>query len=217
MFAGREPAGGVDRVLDSIPPAADAEVMGTGIVSVALSLDGDETLSRTLLVIAAPMWVTLAVLVPMRAGHDRVRFLADQQSSRAGAVTGVGVERGRPGDGSLELTADVAAGESEMTRRVRQQQPAAAPAASNRGRVHENAVAPDRSAVSLLHLAEQAPAEVVGAFSQLVPRGSGRAGRSGRRPGVRIAHIGEIDAPEVGRIARDFRKRCEGKGAGVSV
>ncbi len=53
MFAGREPAGGLDRVLDSIPPAAGAEVMGTGIVSVALSLDGDETLSRTLLVIAA--------------------------------------------------------------------------------------------------------------------------------------------------------------------
>jgi hypothetical protein len=96
--------------------------MGTGIVPVALSLDGDETLSRTLLVIAAPMWVTLAVLVPMRAGRDRVRFLADQQSSRAGAVTAVGVERGRPVDWSLELTADVAAGESEMTRRVRQRQ-----------------------------------------------------------------------------------------------
>lgn len=89
--------------------------MGTGILSVALSLDGDETISRTLLVTAAPMWVTLAVLVSMRAGRDHVRFLADQQSSRAGAVTGVGIERGLPGDGSLELTADVAAGESEMT------------------------------------------------------------------------------------------------------
>jgi hypothetical protein len=119
MSAGREPAGGLDRMLDCIPPAAGAEVMGTGIVSAALSLDGDERLSRTLLVIAAAMWVTLAVLVPMRAGRDRVGFLADQQSSRAGAVTGVGVERGRPGDWSLELTADVAAGEPEMTRRVR--------------------------------------------------------------------------------------------------
>jgi hypothetical protein len=100
MFAGREPAAGLDRVLDCIldcipPPAAGAEVMGNGIVSAALSLDGDETLSRTLLVIAAAMWVTLAALVPMRAGRDRVRFLADQQSSRAGAVTGVGVERRR--------------------------------------------------------------------------------------------------------------------------
>ena len=37
-----------------------------------------------------------------------------------------------------------------------------------RGCSHEKAVAPDRSAVSLLHLAEQAPAEVVGALSQLV-------------------------------------------------
>ena len=109
MFAGGQPTGGLHRELDSIPPAAGAEVMGTGIVSAALCLDGDETLSRTLLVIAAPMWVTLAVLVPMRAGRDRVRFLADQQSSRAGAVTAVGVERGRPGAWSLELTADVAA------------------------------------------------------------------------------------------------------------
>jgi hypothetical protein len=40
-------------------------------------------------------------------------------TSCAGAVTGVGVERWRLGDGSLELTGDVAAGESEMTRRVR--------------------------------------------------------------------------------------------------
>ena len=51
---------------------------------------------------------------------------------------------------------------------VRQQQPAAAPTASNRGWLAWNAVARDRSAVSLLHLAEQAPAEVVGALSQLV-------------------------------------------------
>jgi hypothetical protein len=45
--------------------------MGIGIVSAALSLDGDETLSPTLLVIAAAMSVTLAVLVPTRAGRDR--------------------------------------------------------------------------------------------------------------------------------------------------
>ena len=55
---------GLDRVLDSIPPAAGAEVMGTGVVSIALTLDGYETLSRILLVIAAVMWVTLAVLLP---------------------------------------------------------------------------------------------------------------------------------------------------------
>jgi tellurite resistance protein TehA-like permease len=42
--------------------------MGTGIVSVALSLDGEETLSRVLLVIAGVIWVTLAILLPLRSG-----------------------------------------------------------------------------------------------------------------------------------------------------
>jgi tellurite resistance protein TehA-like permease len=46
-------------VLDSIPPEAGAEVMGTGIVSVALSLDGDETISRILLAIAVITWALL--------------------------------------------------------------------------------------------------------------------------------------------------------------
>ena len=55
-----------------------------------------------------------------------------------------------------------AAGGCDAAQIVRQQQPSAAPTASNRGCLHENAVAPDRSAVSLLHLAEQAPAEVGG-------------------------------------------------------
>jgi hypothetical protein len=77
MPAARATAGGFDRVLDAIPPAAGAEVMGTGIVSVALTLDHRETLSRLLLVIAAVMWVALAVLVPLRARRDRARFLAD--------------------------------------------------------------------------------------------------------------------------------------------
>ena len=83
MSAARATAGGFDRVLDAIPPAAGAEVMGTGIVSVALSLDHHETLSRILLVIAALMWVTLAVLVPIRARRDRARFLADIQTPPA--------------------------------------------------------------------------------------------------------------------------------------
>ena len=68
---------GFDRMLDAVPPAAGAEVMGTGIVSIALTLDGYETLSRILLVIAAVMWVTLAVLVPLRARRDPERFRAD--------------------------------------------------------------------------------------------------------------------------------------------
>ena len=51
--------------------------MGTGIVSIALSLDGQKTLSQVLLGIAAGMWLTLAVLVALRVRRDRPRFLAD--------------------------------------------------------------------------------------------------------------------------------------------
>jgi hypothetical protein len=76
-------AGVLERVLDSIPPAAGAEVMGTGIVSIALSLDGHETLSRIVLVIAAVMWVTLAVLLPRRVARDRARFRADVRTPAA--------------------------------------------------------------------------------------------------------------------------------------
>jgi hypothetical protein len=83
MSAARATVGGFDRVLDAIPPAAGAEVMGTGIVSVGLSLDHHETLSRILLVIASVMWVTLAVLVPLRARRDRARFLADVRTPPA--------------------------------------------------------------------------------------------------------------------------------------
>jgi tellurite resistance protein TehA-like permease len=83
MSAVRRTSGGFDRLLDSIPPAAGAEVMGTGIVSIALTLDGYETLSRILLVIASLMWVTLAVLVPLRARRDRERFLADTRTPPA--------------------------------------------------------------------------------------------------------------------------------------
>jgi Voltage-dependent anion channel len=77
MPSGRVTASVFDRLLDAVPPAAGAEVMGTGIVSIALSLDGHETLSRILLAIAGLMWVALAVLVPLRARRDPDRFRAD--------------------------------------------------------------------------------------------------------------------------------------------
>jgi hypothetical protein len=51
----------------------------------------------------------------------------------------------------------------------------------------------------------------------VVLRGGDRRCQFARRPGVRIAHIGDVDAPEVGRIARDFRKRGEENGADLSV
>ena len=92
MSASRASAGTLDRVLDAIPPAAGAEVMGTGIISIALTLDGHETLSRILLVIAAAMWVTLAVLVPLRARRDPDRFRADIRTPPAlTSVAGTGV------------------------------------------------------------------------------------------------------------------------------
>ena len=53
MVGSRLTAGGLGRTLDSITPAAGAEVMGTGIVSIALSLDGREMLSRAMLICAA--------------------------------------------------------------------------------------------------------------------------------------------------------------------
>lgn len=65
------------RLLDSIPPASGAVVMGTGIVSVALLLDGRHTLSQILLILAAISWLALAVLLPARALRDRQRFAVD--------------------------------------------------------------------------------------------------------------------------------------------
>lgn len=65
------------RVLNAIPPASGATVMGTGIVSVALLLDGRHVLSAILLVLDGLIWLALAVLLPARALIDRRRFAAD--------------------------------------------------------------------------------------------------------------------------------------------
>lgn len=65
------------RLLDAIPPASGAVVMGTGIVSVALLLDGSHVLSAILLIIDAIIWLALAVLLPARARRDGQRFLVD--------------------------------------------------------------------------------------------------------------------------------------------
>ena len=48
---------------------------------------------------------------------------------------------------------------------------------------------------------------------RFVLRGSDRPCGFARRPGVRIAHIGDVDVPEADRIAPDFRKRAEENGA----
>jgi len=76
-------AGVIERALDAIGPASGAVVMGTGIVSIALSLDGHETISRILLVLDALTWIALTVLLPARAMRDRERFLTDVRGPAA--------------------------------------------------------------------------------------------------------------------------------------
>jgi hypothetical protein len=72
-----------EQILGAMPPASGAVVMGTGIVSIGLSLDGHETISRALLTLDAVIWVALAVLLPARAVRDRTRFRADVRTPAA--------------------------------------------------------------------------------------------------------------------------------------
>ncbi len=77
----------LQRILAVVPPASGAVVMGTGIVSIALSLDGTETLSRVLLAVAACVWVALGLLLLGRVSLDRARFR--RESASPAALTGV--------------------------------------------------------------------------------------------------------------------------------
>jgi tellurite resistance protein TehA-like permease len=61
--------------------------MGTGIVSVALLLDGMRTLSRILLVLAAGAWLVLLTVAGSRLAFARGRFLAEARSP--GGLTAV--------------------------------------------------------------------------------------------------------------------------------
>ncbi len=83
MRATARPANILHRLLDAIPPASGAVVMGTGIVSIGLSLDGHETISRVLLVIDALIWLALMVLLPARALRAPERFRADVRTPAA--------------------------------------------------------------------------------------------------------------------------------------
>jgi tellurite resistance protein TehA-like permease len=75
------------RILAAIPPASGTVVMGTGVVSIALSLDGRETLSRVLLAIDAAAWVTLLVVFAARALLDPDRV--DREARSPAALSGV--------------------------------------------------------------------------------------------------------------------------------
>lgn len=57
--------------------------MSTGIVAVALSLDGRRTLFRILLGVGSVVWIALAVAVPLRAARDRARFAEDVRTPAA--------------------------------------------------------------------------------------------------------------------------------------
>ncbi len=77
----------LERILAGTPPASGAVVMGTGIVSIALSLDIQETLSRILLVVAGLVWIALGPLLTVRALVDRERM--HQEAPSPAALTGV--------------------------------------------------------------------------------------------------------------------------------
>jgi hypothetical protein len=87
MSHGSAPAGALERILSAIPPASGAVVMGTGIVSIGLSLDHEETLSRILLAIAALAWIGLGLLLVGRGLRDRPRV--DREARSPAALTGV--------------------------------------------------------------------------------------------------------------------------------
>lgn len=61
--------------------------MGTGIVSIGLSFDHHETLSRILLVVAAAVWIALGLLLAARALRDRERVYREARTPPA--LTGV--------------------------------------------------------------------------------------------------------------------------------
>jgi len=92
MSTRRLASGGADLLLAAVPPASGAVVMGTGIVSVGLALDGRERLSEALLILDGIAWVVLAILLPARALRDRERFRDDLRTPAAfTAVAGTGV------------------------------------------------------------------------------------------------------------------------------
>lgn len=87
----------VHRIAGRVPVASGAVVMATGIVSLALSLDGQTTLARVLLLIAALEWIVLgAVVAVLYARHPtsvvhRVRSPAALSAVADTAVLGTGL------------------------------------------------------------------------------------------------------------------------------
>lgn len=74
-------------VADCTPAASGSLVMGTGIVSIALALNGQPALSDVLLVLAAIVWVALGLILIGRARHQRRRLRWEARTPAA--LTGV--------------------------------------------------------------------------------------------------------------------------------
>ena len=80
------------RVLDAVPPSGGAAVMATRIVSIGLTLDERETLSRVLLGIGVALWLGLCAVFARRAIWSRARWIAEARSPAAlTAVAGTAV------------------------------------------------------------------------------------------------------------------------------
>ena len=77
----------VDELAAAVPPASGAIVMGTGIVSIGLSLDGSETLSRILAAVAGTVWIVLGVQLLVLASRQRPLLI--EQARSPGALTGI--------------------------------------------------------------------------------------------------------------------------------
>ena len=77
----------VGQLLDAIPPASGAVVMGSGIVSIDLHSAHQPLLSAIMLWFAAGVWLLLAVMLGMRLAYQRDRF--EREASSPAAFTGV--------------------------------------------------------------------------------------------------------------------------------
>lgn len=91
-----------------IPPAAGAVVMGTGIVSIGLELDGEQALSRALFAIAAIVWLALAAALLSALVARRPAVLAHARTPAAlTAVAATDVLGGRTSMLGWQHEADV--------------------------------------------------------------------------------------------------------------
>jgi tellurite resistance protein TehA-like permease len=82
----------VVRVLDAVPAAGGAAVMGAGIVSIGLVLAGHEIVSRVLLGVDAALWLGLCLVFARKALALRDRWLAEARTPASlTAVAGTAV------------------------------------------------------------------------------------------------------------------------------